>query len=296
MCLYGHYPSTELDGQGKPKQKDAIYFLCSPNLKDWTLMSQFEGLFECPDIFQLPVDGDPKNKKWVLTVATGDYLVGGFDGRQFIPETAILKGQQVKGLYASQTFSNEPHGRVVQIGWLRTETPGMPFNQSMGLPCELRLSSTTDGPRLTHIPVRELESLRVTSKDFGPVTLQPDSANPLADFKAELVELRAEFEPDDVAVCTFIVRGVKIIYDAKSRELSVNTIRVRAPLCDGRQQLVIYCDRTALEIFASGGLVYIPMPFMVKADNQALEVRVTGGSAKFTTLQACELKSIWDQR
>lgn len=296
MCLYGHYPSTELDGQGKPKQKDAIYFLGSSNLKEWTLMSQFEGLFECPDFFQLPLDGDSMNKKWVLTVANGDYLIGGFDGRKFIPETSLVKGQQVRGLYAAQTFSDEPHGRVVQIGWLRTETPGMPFNQSLGLPRELRLSSATDGPRLTYTPVRELESLRSSSHDFGPLTLQPDSANPLADLNAELVELRAEFEPDEVVVSTFIVRGVKVIYDAKSQELSVNTIRVHAPLCDGRQRLAIYCDRTALEVFASGGLTYIPMPVMVKADSRALAVRVTGGRAKFTTLQACELKSIWDQR
>jgi sucrose-6-phosphate hydrolase SacC (GH32 family) len=296
MCLYGHYPSKDLDDQGKPKQNDVIYFLSSSNLKDWTLMSQTEGLFECPDFFELPVDGSDQKKKWVLTVGNGDYLIGGFDGQRFTPETPVLTGQPVRGLYASQTFSDEPQGRVVQIGWLRTDAPGMPFNQSMGLPRELRLTSTTDGLRLTYTPVQELESLRAKSYDAGSVTLQPDSANPLAEVKAELVELRAEFEPGVTGETTFLVRGAKILYDAKSQELSVNNTRIPAPLHDGKLNLTIYCDRTALEIFVSDGLTYIPMPFQAKADNRTVEVRVTGGATKFTALQAYELKSIWNQK
>jgi sucrose-6-phosphate hydrolase SacC (GH32 family) len=57
--------------------------------------------------------------------------------------------------------------------------------------------------------------------------------------------------------------------------------------------LQIYCDRTALEIFASDGLTYVPMPFAPNAADLSLGVRVQGGGARFETLEVWELKSAW---
>jgi levanase/fructan beta-fructosidase len=48
-----------------------------------------------------------------------------------------------------------------------------------------------------------------------------------------------------------------------------------------------------LEVFASDGLTYVPMPFIPKAADHALGVQVAGGTAKFTALQVHELKSAW---
>jgi fructan beta-fructosidase len=274
---------------------NTIHFLSSPNLKDWTVMSHIESFAECPDFFELPVDGDASNKKWVLTGASSEYMVGTFDGTTFTPETPKLPGHRGVGFYAAQTFSDIPakDGRRIRIGWLQTATPGMPFNQSMSIPIELKLISTPEGPRLTWTPVKELQSLRVHSWNFGPATLEPESANPLADVKAELVELRAEFEPGDASEVAFNVRGCAIVYDAKKQELSVNNHRAPAPLRGGKQRLCIYCDRTALEVFASDGLTYVPMPFVPKAGDLSLGVHVTGGSVRFTALKVYKLKSAW---
>jgi len=171
----------------------------------------------------------------------------------------------------------------------------MPFNQSMTIPLELKLVSTPEGPRLTMNPVKELASLRSRSHRFDPMPLQPDSANPLAGVKAELVELRAEFEPGNASEVTFTVRGASIVYDARQQELVVNGHRAPAPLRDARQRLTIFCDRTGLEVFASDGLTYVPMPFLPNADDLALGVQVQGGSAQFTVLQVHELRSAWEQ-
>jgi sucrose-6-phosphate hydrolase SacC (GH32 family) len=284
MCLYVERNNVH-----------TIHFLGSINLKDWTLMSQTEGFFECPDFFELPIDGDTLKKKWVLTAASSEYMVGSFDGTKFTPETSKLPGHRGVGFYAAQTFSNIPadDGRHIQIGWFQTATPGMPFNQSMTIPLELKLTSTSDGPRLTWTPVKELASLRAKSHSLDPVTLQPGSANPLAGVKAELIELRAGFEPDGTSEVVFTVRGATILYDAKKQELAVNDHRAPAPLRGGKQQITIYCDRTGLEVFASDGLTYIPMPFIPKAGDLALGLRIKGGSAKFTALQVHELKSAW---
>ncbi len=285
MCLY-----VELN------KVHTIHFLSSPNLKDWTVMSQTDGFFECPDFFELPMDGDAAKKKWVLTAASSEYMVGSFDGTKFTPETPKLKGHLGRGFYAAQTFSDIPakDGRRIQIGWFQTATPGMAFNQSMTIPLELKLSGTPEGPRLTWTPVKELSSLHAKTHGLDPVTLQPDSANPLAGVKSELVELRAEFEPGDAAEVAFTVRGATITYDAKKQELVVNKHRAPAPLRGGKQRLTIFCDRTALEVFASDGLTYVPMPFQPKADDLTLGVQAKGGSAKITALEVHELRSAWE--
>ncbi|MEI7731882.1 MAG: glycoside hydrolase family 32 protein [Verrucomicrobiota bacterium] len=275
------------------EKEKSIALYTSPDLKTWTFQSRIADFFECADLFELPVDGDVAKKKWVLTAASSDYMIGTFDGKNFTPETPKLKGHLGKGFYAAQTFSHDPKGRIVQVGWLQTATVGMPFNQAMSFPLILNLRTTPEGPRLTWTPAPELESLRAKSHRCDATTLQPDSANPLAGVTGELVELRAEFEPGDASEVTFTVRGATIVYDAKKQELVVNDLRAPAPLRDGKQRLTIFCDRTALEIFASDGLTYVPLPFQPAADNLALGVQVKGGNAKINALEAFNLRSIW---
>ncbi len=272
-----------------------IHFFTSPNLKDWTFTSKSDGFFECPDFFELPVDGDAARKKWVLLGASSEYSVGTFDGMKFSPETPKLPGHRGKGFYAPQTFSDIPasDGRRIQIGWLQTETRGMAFNQSMTIPLELRLTANPDGPRMTFTPVKELEALRSQSHHIGAMALNPGDAIPLAAVKAELLELRAEFEPGDAKEVLFNIRGATIAYDSQKQELAVNGHRAPAPLRDGKQRLTIYCDRTGLEVFASDGMCYIPMPFIPKADDLALSVSANGGAVKISLLDVYELRSAW---
>jgi sucrose-6-phosphate hydrolase SacC (GH32 family) len=291
MTLYVGLPGKDVP------EKHTIHFFTSPNLKDWTLTSQTDGFFECPDFFELPVDGDATQRKWVLTAASSAYMLGTFDGTKFTPETPSLPGHRGRGFYAAQTFSDIPaqDGRRIQIGWFQTATPGMPFNQSMTIPLELKLAGTPDGPRLTWTPVKELAALRTKDHNLGPLTLAPGDASPLAAMNAELVELRAEFEPGQAREIAFTVRGATIVYNAEKQELAVNGHVAPAPLRDGKQQLIIYCDRTGLEVFASDGLTYVPMPFQPKPEDRKLDVQAKGGGVRFTALRVYELKSAWSQ-
>ena len=286
-----------------PNRGHTVHFYTSPNLKEWTLASVTDGirgsnyLFECPDFFELPVDGDPKNRRWVLLGANSEYGVGTFDGTRFTPEHSRLPGHRGQGFYAPQTFSDVPStdGRRIQIGWYQTETKGMSFNQAMTIPLELRLTATPEGPRMTFNPVRELESLRNGKFQFDGKVVSPGEPNPLAKARAELVELRAEFEPGNAEV-TFTVRGATITYDPQKQEIVVNGHRAPAPLRNGRQRLTIYADRTGLEVFASDGLTYVPKPFQPKATDLGVSVESKGAPVKFTSLRAYPLKSIWNPK
>ncbi|MDX3846006.1 GH32 C-terminal domain-containing protein [Streptomyces europaeiscabiei] len=93
-----------------------VRFYSSKNLKDWTLQSEFGpagatgGVWECPDLFPLAVDGNKKKIKWVLVVninpggiaggSAAQYFVGDFDGKKFTADD--------KGTYTP------PTGTVVQ--------------------------------------------------------------------------------------------------------------------------------------------------------------------------------------
>ncbi|WP_265523572.1 glycoside hydrolase family 32 protein [Oerskovia flava] len=77
----------------------------SADLKDWDHLSTFGpanavgGIWECPDLFELAVDGDPQNTRWVLVVnlnpgsigggSGGQYFVGDFDGTTFTSESTV---------------------------------------------------------------------------------------------------------------------------------------------------------------------------------------------------------------
>lgn len=274
---------------------NSIQFLSSPDLEHWSALSRTAGFFECPDFFELPVDGNASNKKWVLTAADSDYMVGTFEGTNFVPETAKLKGHRGRGFYAAQTFSDIPaiDGRRIQIGWFQTPTPGMPFNQSMTVPLNLQLTRTSEGPRLTWTPVKELSMLRAGAHRFGRILLRPEGPDPLQGVKAELVELRTEFEPNTAREVTLNIRGAVLVYDCLKQELSVNGLRALAPLREGRQRLIVDRDRMGLEVFASDGLTYMPMPFLPKPGDLSVGIHAQGGVATVHSLQVYNLKSAW---
>ena len=282
-----------------PQRGHTIHFYTSPNLRQWTLASVTEGvrgsnyLYECPDFFELPVDGNPRNTKWVLLAANTEYAVGTFDGTRFNPEHSRLPGQRGKGFYAPQTYSDIParDGRRIQVGWFQTETKGMSFNQSMTLPLVLTLVSTPEGPRMAYNPAKETRSLRKDTRALKAKSLQP-GATPTLVGEAELLELEADFEPGD-ATTTFHVRGATVAYDAAKQELSVNGHKAPAPLLGKRQRITVFCDRTGLEVFASDGLCYVPMPFQPRPDDLKVSAESSGAPVRLRRVALHALKSIW---
>jgi len=272
-------------------------FFASPDLKTWTHLHDLTvpGCGECPDFFEMPVDGSPKRQRWVWTAANGHYLVGTFDGQKFTPETGPLPADWGGNYYAVQTYSDIPagDGRRIQIAWMSGgRYPGMPFNQQMSFPCELKLRSFPEGLRLCRLPVREIAKLHANKKTWRARTVRPGE-NLLAGVSGELFDLRAEIEPGEAAAFGFRVRGEAVHYSVKDRQLTC--LGKTAPLepAAGRLKLQILADRTSLEVFANDGRVAMTSCFLPKARNKSLEFYVEGGPAKVLSLQAIELRSAW---
>ena len=292
MCVYDEIGKTQ-----------NIAFYTSPDLKTWEFQSRIEGFFECPDMFELPVDPPreasgaappkPRTSKWVLTAGNSDYMLGQFAGKRFTPETPKLPGHRGRGFYAAQTYSDIPaaDGRRIQIGWGQMPSPGMPFNQMMTFPCELTLRTTPDGVRLCFEPVKEINSLRSEAISFPPQTV-PSGDNPLLALTGERVEIRAEFDMASAAAIVLNIRGIEIVLDG--RELRCKDLKMPLRPVEGKVRVQILVDRTSIEIFANDGLGYMPLPAIPKDNDRQLAVFARGGAAKLIALEAFELRSAWE--
>jgi fructan beta-fructosidase len=276
------------ESQGKRQ----IAFYSSKDLKDWTYQSRIDGFFECPDLFELPVEGRPNQTRWVLSAADGKYVLGQFDGRQFLPETDKLQVWS-GNFYAAQTYDSAPGGRRVQIGWGQGITyEGSRFNQQMTIPVELTLRPTADGLRMFAEPVRELADLHGAERMWTDLALAPNQ-NPLADVRGELLRIKAEIEPGQAESVGFVVRGAPVRYDAVKRRLVCKGIEAPLDPVEDRVTIEILVDRGSVEVFGNHGRVAHSVGGILPVDDRSIRTEVTGTGAKLRSLKVIELKSAW---
>jgi fructan beta-fructosidase len=272
----------------------SIKFHSSPDLKKWSFESRIDGFFECPELFELPVEGSVGRRLWVVYGADGEYRLGNFDGHRFQPETGKLRVWH-GNFYASQTFSDTPDGRRIQIGWGNGITfPGEPFNQQMTLPCELTLRTTPDGIRLFARPIAELASLRGKQHIFDQRPLHAGE-NELAGPAGNLLEIDVAAEVGEQGGFTLNVRGNAVTYDASRKTLGCGDLS--APLTpDGSiVRLRILLDRGSIEVFGNDGRVAMSRGVAASGANSRLSLSLPAisPSVKFRSIRVHELTSAW---
>ncbi len=270
--------------------------LTSKNLKEWTKIQDIKltDSGECPDFFEMPVDGDKNNRKWVFWGGNGKYMVGSFDGKKFTSETEILNSVSGK-YYAAQTWSDIPadDGRMLQIAWMRkSRFPGMPFNQQMSIPCELTLKTFSEGIRLCHNPVREIKNIRNQLYSFENVTLT-EKDNPLDGIKGDLFEIKAEIELGNAREIRFMLRGNAMVYDVAKKTVKCREREMALTGVNGRVKLHILVDRASIEIFGNEGKTTLFHSIPIDPKHQALEVSATGSEVVARKLRVWTLKSTW---
>ena len=272
-----------------------IAFHTSKDLKSWEFASRLPGYYECPEIFELPCDangdGDADDTRWVVFAADAQYTLGRFDGKVFTPLHEGKHRLHHGSYYASQTFSNAPDGRRIQIGWVRVELPGMPFSQTFSVPHELTLRTTPDGVRMFAEPVGEFERLRRDSIIASDVSLEAGS--PLAlPVSGELFDLRATFELGNATSVGLDLGGQRIVYDVAAGKLGEADL---APV-DGRIEIRVLVDRPLLEIIGNRGRVWITTPRAKPGAFPRIVAFAEGGAATLRQLEVHALESIWDAR
>ncbi len=279
----------------------------SPNLLDWTFASRFQApwLFECPDMYPLPLDGNADQQQWVLTSASSQYVVGTFDGTTF--HTDWTQPQQMNlgttyaggSFYAAETFTGTPDGRTVQMAW-QGGNQGSTWTGDATFPVTLGLVSTPDGPRITRTPVTELSSLASDSQTWTNQTIADGGANLLSGVRADTYEITAQFDVTGATASQFgfdlharsdgsADRGV--VYDTAAQTLYGKPLQP----ANGKITMRLLVDRGQLEIYADGGLYSLSdnVNFDSSADSQGIRLFATGGSVHLDSATFTRLNTSW---
>ena len=271
-------------------ERDGHSIYTSTDLKEWMYQSHVTGFWECPDLFELPVDGNPDNTRWVMLGASNTYMIGRFDGMTFVPEGG--KYRFCTGtIYAAQTISHEPKGRRIQIGWGRVSHPGMPFNGMMLLPTELTLKTTREGIRLVNKPISEVQTL-LQNVVSSPGVLNAEAATRMLELLGHADGLHLTFtlhlNHRTSAGLSFMGRNI-LDYDS-----NFNTINGQyySPEDPTSMDLTaeVFIDRTSVEVFIDNGLYSYSMEWH---DRKSDGLRFWGTNLTVSGLKADRVRSIW---
>ncbi|WP_455836643.1 glycoside hydrolase family 32 protein [Pseudarthrobacter siccitolerans] len=175
-----------------------IGFYTSQDLKRWNYVSGFDreglGILECPDFFQMDVDGDPSRRTWVLAASANGaaegrttglaYWTGSWDGKGFTADGDHQWLDAGSDFYAAVTWDDprltdgQRKSSRHAIGWMNNwayarELPTRDWFGAASVVRDIRLESDGGRPALVSTPTRALESLE------GPA--EPVAEGPLAE-------------------------------------------------------------------------------------------------------------------
>ena len=276
-----------------------MQFYSSPNLKEWTFESSFGrqygnhgGVWECPDMMQLPVRGTGQ-QKWMLVCNINpggpfggnatQYFVGQFDGHKFTCESKpeVTKWMDYgKDHYATVSFSNAPENRHVVIAWMSNwqyanQVPTHQYRSSNSIPRDLDLFADGEETYCGVIPSKEMQALR------------GKKVKKLSDVCELVIDIKGSME---LTLSNTNGEEVTMYYDAQKQTFSMDRTKsgdcsfseafatvTAAPTHGAMKQLRIFIDRCSIEAFAADGkmamtnLVFPSIPYTM--------LKVKGGKA-----------------
>jgi fructan beta-fructosidase len=311
-----------------------VEFYASKNLKDWAKTGEFGknegshgGVWECPDLFPLAIEGD-KSEKWVLLLSIGNgapnggsgtqYYIGQFDGKTFKNDNKpsdILWLDYGRDNYAGVTWYGAPSNRRLFLGWMSNWqyamlVPTKTWRSAMTLPRELSLQNTEKGVRLFQKPVKEVFILRGTSTNIAAqnitnsLALKPYSTGNELSLTFDLSKTTAQ----DISVVLSNSRGEKVVigYEKTSNRFYIDRTeggkkdfeqgfagRHYAPRSATSNLLTmnLYIDVASVELFADGGATVMTDVFFPTEDFNQLTLESKQGTTYLTEGKMWTLKS-----
>ncbi|WMJ89024.1 glycoside hydrolase family 32 protein [Anaerocolumna sp. MB42-C2] len=255
----------------------------SDDLIKWeeTQILHFDGMWECPDLFELPV-GNTSDTRWVFWSADGYYVVGTFDGYTFQAESGVLSAYGTKLSYAAQTYSGI-EDRVISVAWLRMKNHRGNYCGLMSLPMELSLTKSEEGLRLKLNPMEEFRRLEGKYRPFveEKITLE---GNPVC--------IKLSWESSAEGDTKIQIGNSEICLNLKASQLIINTIEKDSESSiislgsNKKQELKIILDQEVIEFLCNNGTIYGAVEVEENILGKSVKIIETGNSI---TKEWCEL-------
>jgi fructan beta-fructosidase len=309
----------------------------SADLKQWRAISEFgpagatSGQWECPELFELPIEGESQTR-WVLKIGLNpgalqggsgeQYFVGRFDGTRFTNENPVsqtLWTDYGKDCYCALTFNGLPKTQsTVMIGWMSNwqyaaDLPTSPWRGQMTIPRELSLRRTAEGLRLIQKPTRALQQLRtehkiIAGKDASGMNQELAKLRLTEGHTFELETTTDVREAQEAGLRLVGVDGGTTVigYDRTAGKLFVDRThsgrvdfnkdfpaRTEAPLklANTSLQMHVLVDRNSVEVFADNGRVAMTNLFFPAAGAIRIESYAKNSKAGYTKVESWKLKS-----
>lgn len=282
----------------------------SDDLKTWKNISVYNFNTECPSLFTMKCNGE---EKWVLFRAGRGFIVGNFDGKEFIPETEQTFINEGPDAYAGIPFANTGERRIIvnwHSGW-KGITPVGRWNGNMTLPFEIELVKLKSGYRMRQNPVKEYKCLEGEDLYKAKDVFLNDID--LSNIKSNCFELYLEAEKEDVkdfsieffvgedhkTVLSYIKESGTFILNRENgpyenEYLSSFSKFDFTPVEDsyenGKLNIRIFADISCVEIFVNNGLYngsYRINPFSTQQG-----IKICGTNFKIDELSIKKMKSI----
>lgn len=305
----------------------------SSNLKDWAFESSFGegqgahgGVWECPDLFELPVDGT-NEKKWVLLCnlnpggpfggSATQYFVGTFNGKEFVNESPSQTKWMDWGKdhYATVTWSDAPDNRRIAIAWMSNwqyanDVPTSQYRSPNSVPRDLSLFTVDGETYLQSAPSPELLKLRDISKKRsfkvnGTRTIKDMIAGNEGAYE---IELTIENQHADViGFRLYNDKGeeVDMQYDMKERKFSMDRrksgdvgFNENFPMLtwtaieSGKDELKLrlFVDKSSVEAFGDGGRFVMTNQVFPSEPYTHIDFYSKGGAYKVDSFVIYKLK------
>ena len=319
---------------------DRVYLYSSSDLKEWEMTSEFGaeegshgGVWECPDLFELAIEGT-NEKKWMMIVNLGDgnpnggsgtqYFIGSFDGKTFVnenPAEEILWLEYGRDNYAGVTWSNVPEkdGRRIFMGWMSNwkyaqKVPTSVWRSAMTIPRELSLVNVNGKTHLKTLPVKEIEDLRDGTHTLSLTELDGEmNASAAMGIETSLLEVVLEAElgkANQLGVELANTKGESLLigYDVKANEFFIDRTNAgkkafeenfagihTAPrlIEGGKVKMHLFIDVASVELFADDGLSVMTDIFFPNEDFGQLKFFTKGGKLGTSNAMIYELNRSW---
>lgn len=308
-----------------------IRFYSSQNLKQWQQMSEFgpsgdvNGIWECPDLFEVPVAGEPGKSKWVLMHSPSPYMqyfVGEFDGTTFKnenPANNIFRPDYGPDYYAAITYKNLPENSFpVSIGWVNNwnyanDIPTTPWKSAMSLPRKLSLKKINNEWILLQQPLDIVRSLR--QKLLLQVKNEMIDKTKILNIKTQQCEMEVVLQPvtgtiSGIRLAAGNGHGIEIGYNTKKQTLYIDRSKTpnqsfnknfetlshyetKLVLSNNLLHLHIFFDKSIVEIFANDGEVALTAQLFPDKKDNGLELFSNGGRSGLVSLNIWKMGSAW---